>query len=137
MAIKIPKKFKADDALSYLDFRKYFNVDALWQKVTRVAKAAGLKAIYAVMLLYYTSIDPGTPWKAKATIYGALGYFILPLDFIPDTLPLVGFSDDMAALIAALKAVWMYITPAVRNRAFEKVRSWFPDVRHEDLKNLF
>lgn len=137
MTLKFPKDFKANDALSYLDFRKYFNVDELWAKVAKVAKAAGLKAIYAVLLLYYVSVDPGTPWKAKATIYGALGYFILPVDFIPDAIPVVGFTDDMAALTAALKAVWMYITPAVHDRAYERLSSWFPDVKHEDVKNLF
>lgn len=137
MANKFPDWFQPNKATSYLDFRKYFNVDDLWKKVAKVAKAAGLKAIYAVLLLYYVSVDSGTPWKAKAIIYGALGYFILPVDFLPDTIPIVGFSDDMAALTAALKAVWEYITPAVHDRAFQRLHTWFPDANHEEVKNIF
>lgn len=137
MANKFPDWFQPNKATSYLNFRKYFNVDELWRKVAKVAKAAGLKAIYAVLLLYYVSVDPGTPWKAKMIIYGALGYFILPVDFLPDTLPIVGFTDDMAALTAALKAVWEYITPNIHERAFQRLRTWFPDANHKEVRNIF
>ena len=137
MANKFPDWFQPDKAASYLDYRKYFGVDGLWDKVANVAKKAGLKAIYAVLLLYYTSVDANTPWKAKGVIYGALGYFILPLDFIPDAVPFVGYGDDMAALTAALKAVWEYITPAVHEKAFQRLRSWFPDVKHEEVRKIF
>lgn len=124
------------NASFYLKFRKYFNVEQLWTKVTKVAKTAGIKAIYAVLLLYQVSIDSSTPWKAKAVIYGALGYFIFPADLIPDALPLVGYSDDLTALTAALKTVYNYITPAIHEKAFVKLKKWFPDVTHEEVKKL-
>lgn len=136
MAYKFPDRFNPEKATSYLDYKKYFSVDGLWKKVAKVAKKAGLKAIYAVLLLYYTSVDRGTPWKAKAVIYGALGYFILPLDFIPDAVPFVGYGDDMAALTAALKAVWEHITPAVHEKAFARLHTWFPEVKREDVGNV-
>ncbi len=137
MANKFPDWFQPNKATSYLGFKKYFSVDELWKKVAKVAKAAGLKAIYAVLLLYYVSVDSATPWKAKAIIYGALGYFIFPLDFLPDAMPFVGYTDDMAALTAALKAVWQYITPHIHDRAFQRLQTWFPDANHEEVRNIF
>ena len=47
---------------------------------------------------------PATPMRAKTILIGALAYFILPLDFLPDFAPLIGFSDDAAVLALALKA---------------------------------
>ena len=136
MANKFPNWFQPDIASSYLDFGKYYDGSKLWNKVAKVAKAAGLKAIYAVLLLYFVSVDPATPWKAKAIIYGALGYFVLPLDFIPDALPVVGFTDDITALGAALRAVWDYITPTTHERAFERLHAWFPDATHDEVRDI-
>jgi uncharacterized membrane protein YkvA (DUF1232 family) len=54
------------------------------------------------LVLYYTAKDPETPTKAKALIFGALGYFILPLDLIPDAVPIAGFTDDLGLLVTAI-----------------------------------
>lgn len=53
--------------------------------------------IYSCLLLYYAVESPRTPLKAKVQIYGTLGYLILPLDLIPDLLPIVGYVDDLSA----------------------------------------
>ena len=68
----------------YSSYGCYFSNSGLWNKVKSVAQKAGVKVVYAVLLLYYVTIDENVSAGDKAKIYGALGYFILPIDFIPD-----------------------------------------------------
>lgn len=104
-------------------------------KLTKVAKRAGQKIVYAVLLLYYVLKVPSVPKKDKATILGALGYFILPLDLLPDVLPVVGFTDDLSAILLALHAVWKNITPEVKELAASKAREIFGDLDPVDIEN--
>ena len=67
--------------------------------------------------MYFCLVDPTTPRWAKAIVAAALAYFILPLDAIPDLLPLVGLSDDMSILAAAYAAVSNCVTEDHRTRA--------------------
>ena len=89
---------------------------------------------YAVLLLYYVATDPNVSAADKAKIYGALGYFILPIDLIPDITPGVGYTDDMAALMWALHAVWSNVTPETEAKAKKKLHEWFGEVKENDLK---
>lgn len=66
---------------------------------------------------YYSMIDPATPARTKAILAGALAYFILPVDLIPDALVAVGFTDDVAVLMAALNSVRDSLTPGHYERA--------------------
>ena len=67
-------------------------------------------------------------------IYGALGYFILPLDLIPDAVPGLGYTDDFAAISALLKLTWDNISDETIDKARAKIRDWFgDDVVDEDL----
>ena len=79
-------------------------------------------------------LDGDVPLKDKAIVVGALGYFILPFDFIPDMLGPLGYTDDMGALVLALKTIWTNITPKVKEQALQKLREWFDEVDSEDLK---
>ncbi len=63
--------------------------------------------------------DPSTPRRVKLTLLAALGYFVLPLDALPDVMPLLGFTDDAAVIAAALAAVAGSITPQHREKAKE------------------
>lgn len=63
-----------------------------------------------VVALYFCMLDPQTPLWVKGTVAAALAYFILPLDAIPDLLPLFGLTDDATILTAALTAVAAYIS---------------------------
>ena len=97
----------------------------LWGYVTTWAMSAGRKAVEYVLQLYYTAQEPDTPVWAKSVIYSALAYFVLPLDAIPDTLPVVGFSDDLGALAAAIAAVSIFMNKKIREKAAQKVIELF------------
>jgi len=96
-----------------------------WNKATRYARAAGKQTIEKALWLYYAVQNPDTPKWARRVVYGALGYFVLPLDAVPDLAPLVGYTDDMAVMSAALATVAFYINDDVRNQARAKLDSWF------------
>jgi len=84
--------------------------------------------VYAVLLLYFTLQKPEVPVKARTIIIGALRYFILPFDLIPDVAVGVGYTDDLGALGVALFQVAMYyIDDDIKNKAKEKLSEWFGD----------
>ena len=66
---------------------------------------------------YYCAADPKTPHRVQAVLLGALGYFVVPTDMIPDFIAGLGFSDDAAVLAAAIGAVRRHITDDHRARA--------------------
>ena len=98
--------------------------DSLWEKIKGVAKAAGREVIKLVLVLYYCLLDDDTPAWARATIIGALVYFVSPVDALPDVLP-GGYVDDLAVLGAAAGVVALHIKPEHRTRAQEWVDSTF------------
>lgn len=95
-------------------------------KLAKVAGKAGLKVVYTALMLYYALHSPQISIKDKSIIYGALGYFIFPMDFISDFLPFAGYTDDFAALAWAVSKVVRNITPQVKQQARERVTKWFP-----------
>jgi len=115
-------------------YSKVYKKDLFLAKINRIAKKAGAKLVYASFLLYYVLADPKFPVKHKAIVLGALGYLILPIDLMPDALPVVGLTDDLAALIFAIKAIFDYITPEVKKKAHDKVLSLFGEVDERELK---
>lgn len=100
-----------DKQNDYTSYGSHYSESGLWDKIKRVAKKAGCKVIYAVLLCWYVLRDENVSNTDKAKIIGALGYFILPIDLVPDVIPVVGYSDDLAALIWALHSVWKNVTP--------------------------
>ena len=117
-------------------YQKHYSDKGLFDKIGRVFKRVGIKAIYYVLLLFYVVKDKNTPLKDKLVILGALGYFIFPTDFIPDFIPIVGFTDDIAAILACIKAVKSNITPAVKEQAIKKLNDWFKDVEPKQIENF-
>lgn len=63
-----------------------------------------------VVAAFYCALDPTTPKRVRAILLGALAYFVLPFDAIPDFLAVIGFSDDVAILAAAIAAVRSHMT---------------------------
>lgn len=114
-------------------YRDHYSEPSLWGKIAKVAKKAGIKVIYLALLFYYVLKSNTATLKDKSLIYGALGYFILPVDLIPDAIPMVGFSDDLAALVAVYVAMRRSITPAIEDQAKERLTKWFPDYEPQDI----
>ena len=108
-------------------YQKHYSEPKFGSKLPKVARKAGAKLVYCVLLLYYILKSPSVPKGDKTVIYGALGYFILPLDLLPDFIPMVGFSDDLSAVIWALHTVWKNVTPEIKAMASSKTREWFGD----------
>ena len=96
-----------------------------WDKLKKFAKVAGKEVIEKALFLYYAAKQPNTPLWAKTTIYGALAYFISPIDMLPDLTPLLGYTDDLSILAAALVTVASYITDEVKQQARDKMQTWF------------
>ncbi len=107
------------------DFALEYSEASFWHKMIGFAKVAGKQTIEKALLLYYAAQNPQTPKWAKRVIYGALGYFILPFDAIPDLVPAAGYVDDVGVLVAAIAVVSMYINAEVRAKAAEKMQKWF------------
>jgi uncharacterized membrane protein YkvA (DUF1232 family) len=86
-----------------------------WSKLKRVA--AQLPFAEDLLAAYYCAFDSQTPRHVQAALLGAIAYFILPFDFVPDMLPVLGFTDDAAVLATALRMVVSHITPEHRDAA--------------------
>ncbi|HEV8718791.1 MAG TPA: YkvA family protein [Candidatus Binatia bacterium] len=107
------------------EFTEQYSDKGFWDKLLHYAKTAGAEVIERALQLYYAAQDPNTPTWAKGVIYGALGYFIVPADAIPDVVPVVGYTDDLGVLAMAIATVAMYITPQVKQKAKQKMQDWF------------
>lgn len=90
-----------------------------------VIRQAGEAIVLEAMKAWYVAQDPATPAHARAVLYGALAYFILPTDAVPDIVPIVGFSDDLAALGAALYATNTWMTESALASARAAVQRLF------------
>jgi uncharacterized membrane protein YkvA (DUF1232 family) len=84
-------------------------------KIRRVG--ATLPFVEDLLAAYYCAFDRDTPLQVKAALLGALAYFVLPFDVIPDVLPVIGFTDDAAVLATAIRLVATHITPLHRAAA--------------------
>src|ERR1700733_7680044 len=79
-----------------------------WRKLKRVA--AQLPFAEDLLAAYYCAFDKQTPRHVQAALLGAIAYFVLPFDFIPDMLPVLGYTDDAAVLATAIRMVSTHIT---------------------------
>ncbi|MBP3317935.1 MAG: DUF1232 domain-containing protein [Alistipes sp.] len=109
MEKKVPK-----DVTSY---EKYYSESGFWKK----AKSLGKKVLKPALLLFYVMKSPSTPLAIKTAIAGALGYLILPLDLVPDIIPVAGYADDASALAATVKMCQAHITPQIEQQANAKL----------------
>ena len=122
------------------DFMKYsnkFTQKDFVEKISRIAKRAGSKLVYAALILYYTLQSDKVSKADKAIIIGALGYRISPLDVIPDAIPIAGLTDDLAVLLYVLKKVWTGIDPEIIAKARERLSKWFDEEEIDEIQHLF
>lgn len=98
---------------------QFISVDPgrFWKKVRRVSgKVPFLDEVVAV---WFCARDPATPARVKAILLGAVAYFVLPFDLMPDLLVGLGYTDDLAVLAAAIRAVYPHIRDHHRAQARE------------------
>ncbi|MBX3044923.1 MAG: DUF1232 domain-containing protein [Candidatus Kapabacteria bacterium] len=110
------------------DFSKYSNKydeNKLFTKIRKYADGLGGGFLNKLLALWFALRDKDTPTWAKTIILGSLGYFIFPLDAIPDVLPVIGFSDDLTALISATAMIWAHIKPEHNHKAGEIIKKIF------------
>jgi uncharacterized membrane protein YkvA (DUF1232 family) len=91
--------------------------DKFWRTAKRAARH--IPFMEDVVAAYYCALDQKTPLRVKGVLFGAIAYFVLPADTIPDVILGLGFTDDIAVLGAAIAAVRAHLTPAHRLAARE------------------
>jgi len=89
--------------------------DEFWPKIKNVA--AKIPFAEDALAAYYCTLDRDTPLRVRGTLLAALAYFVMPLDFLPDFMPALGFTDDAAVLMAALQMISAHIKPEHRDAA--------------------
>ena len=122
------------------DFMQYankFSKTGFVEKISRIAKRAGAKMVYAALVLYYTLQSDKVSVKDKAIIIGALGYLISPLDVVPDAIPIVGLGDDLAVLVYVLQKVWGDVNEDIKVKARERLSKWFDEDEIQEIDELF
>ncbi len=102
-----------------------FDENSFWAKVAGYAKVAGHELVEKALWLYYAAQRPETPIWAKTMVFGALTYFVMPVDAIPDMLPGVGYTDDLGVLAMAVATLAAYINQDVKVLASRKMADWF------------
>ena len=111
----------------FMNYKNRFSPSGFVEKISRIAKRAGVKLVYAALILYYTLESDQVSLKDKATIIGALGSLISPLDVVPDAIPIAGLSDDLAVLIYVLNRIWGDVSEDIKAKAKAKLATWFDD----------
>ena len=115
-------------------YAKEYNEERLWGKIKNVAKKAGIKVIYYALLLFYALQSDNVTMAEKALIVAALGYFILPLDLIPDFIPIAGYGDDAAVLYGLIQKLDC-IDETVKAQAKGKLKEWFGNYDESRLED--
>ena len=121
----------------FMSYANRFSQSEFVEKISRIAKRAGAKLVYAAQILYYTLQSDKVSRADKAIIIGALGYMISPLDVIPDAIPIAGLTDDLAVLLYVLKKVWTDIDPAILEQAKTRLSKWFDEEEIAEIDSLF
>jgi uncharacterized membrane protein YkvA (DUF1232 family) len=107
------------------EYKKEYNEKNFLDKLKKVLKIIGVKGVYMLLILYNTLQKKDIPPKEKSIIIGALGYFLLPLDALPDITPIVGYSDDIFALGMAILKVMPFIDDEIKKKSKEQIKKWF------------
>ncbi|MBM3071566.1 DUF1232 domain-containing protein [Enterobacter sp. RHBSTW-00994] len=102
-----------------------YNEEGFWAKAKMYCKSIGRTSLEQVFTLYYALESEKCSTKDKTIIYGALAYLVSPIDLIPDLTPVLGYTDDMAMIAAALVAVTGCIDDVVKGKAKGKADELF------------
>lgn len=122
-----------------IKYSKYFNEQKLFRKLKSISSRLSIQLLYYIFILFYLVSDKSVPYKTRIIFIAALGYLILPTDFIADIIPGLGFSDDAAFIAYAISNATNYITPEIKDKATNRLVKL---VGHENaekvnLKDIF
>lgn len=120
----------------FMSYASKFSATDFVDKISRIAKRAGAKLVYAALILYYTLQSEKVSKTDKALIIGALGYMISPFDAIPDAIPIVGLTDDLGVLIYVLRKVWVNVEQEIKDKAKERLSKWFDEDEIKEIDDL-
>lgn len=104
---------------------KDYSESAFWSKLRKVGSRIGANAFYYALSLFYIMTSGNVSLKDKAYIAGALGYLIVPLDLIPDAIPVLGFTDDISALLTVYNRMKANLTPEMKQQVVDKITEKF------------
>ena len=121
----------------FMSYASKFTATDFVEKISKIAKRAGAKLVYAALVLYYTLQSDKVSKTDKAIIIGALGYMISPIDVIPDAIPIAGLTDDLAVPVFVLRKVWGSVEPEVQEKAKKRLEKWFDDDEIAEINELF
>ena len=120
----------------FMSYKDKFTQSGFIEKISKIAKRAGSKLVYAALILYYTLQSESVSLKDKTMILAALGYLISPLDVMPDAIPIAGLSDDLGVLLYVLRKVWTDIPEDVNEKAHNKLTKWFDEEEVKDADSI-
>lgn len=101
-----PAKLRRDEA----------RVDrGFWRKLRRHGRRVPF--LKDAVAAWYCARDPATPIQVKAVLMGALAYFVMPVDMLPDIVLWLGFTDDATVLLAAYQAISSHVKDRHRDQA--------------------
>jgi len=104
------------------NYHQSYSEENFWRKVKQVAGKLGRDVLYNALVLWFIMADENVPAKAKAIVIGALGFFISPIDVVPDMIPFLGYCDDAAVLIWAVVTIATFADISrARQRAEQKL----------------
>lgn len=116
-------------------YQKHYSDSSFWNKAKKIAKNAGLKVMCYALTLYYVLQKKDIPTSEKGMIIGVLGYFILPIDLIPDFMVGLGYTDDVGAMFLAIKKISKYVDDEVKIKVYTTLFDWF-NVEYEVVEKI-
>ena len=114
-------------------YEKFFSESELWQKIGKFGKSIGATVLYPVFLLFNLLKLGDIDLKEKALIIGTLGYFILPLDLLPDAIAGMGYGDDAMALTAAITALASCISDDIQQTSKDQLHNLLGNFDEQSL----
>lgn len=117
-------------------YQHHFSENKFWNKLRQHARKVGLKTVYTALLLFYAYRRRETPTWARSIIIGLLGYFLAPIDLIPDLSPVLGYTDDLGVLAFGLVAIAGFINDDVKTKARTRLEGWFGNYDETELKEI-
>lgn len=121
--------------VSTAKYGKNYSDESFWEKVGGTAKKVGMRPLSYVLALYYLMQKDTVTYAEKIMIVSCLGYFICPLDLLPDAFIGVGYTDDAAALLLLLKKLVGSLDDEVIDNVHSTINEWF-EVSREDIAEI-